>query len=465
MKQFIHDNFLLTSAIASELYHGYAKNEPIFDYHCHLSPKDLAENRQFTDLTEIWLEGDHYKWRAMRLDGQAEKFCTGDASPYEKFLAFAETVPHTLRNPIYHWTHLELTRYFGITELLSPETAPAIWEKVNAQLQTKELSTWGILKKLNVSFIGTTDDPCDTLDHHIALKDSACPATVAPTLRPDPALMIEKTQDWIDWINKLSNTIGSNIESLANLKSGLAARIDFFHSVGCLASDHGLAHCPLRIAPDTEAAATFAKTLAGQPISRDEAEGYAGNILIFLGEQYSSKGWVMQLHLGPIRNNNLKLFRDIGADLGCDSIGDDQQIPSLSLLLGELSARDALPKTILYNLNPADNYAFATMCGNFSEAGIKSKVQYGSGWWFLDQADGMKWQINTISQLGLLNNFIGMLTDSRSMMSYPRHEYFRRILCNMLADDINNGKIPNDLELVGSMVKNISYSNAQQFFE
>jgi len=464
MKPFIHENFLLNSELAAELYHNYAESAPIFDYHCHLSPKDLAENRQFNDLTEICLEGDHYKWRAMRLDGHDERFCTGDASPYEKFQAFAATVPHTLRNPLYHWTHLELARYFGIYELLSPETAASIWEQANAQLQTEDLSTWGILKSQNVHFIGTTDDPTDSLEHHIALKQSACPATVAPTFRPDPALMIENQENWTAWLEKLAHVTRSNIESLAALKSGLAARIDFFHRVGCLASDHGLAHCPLRIATDAEAAATFAKALAGQTLTHDEAEGYAGNLLSFLAEQYASKGWVMQLHLGAIRNNNLKLYRQLGADIGCDSIGDDQQIPSLALLLGELSARDALPKTILYNLNPADNYAFATMCGNFSEAGVKGKVQYGSGWWFLDQADGMKWQINTLSQLGLLNNFLGMLTDSRSMMSYPRHEYFRRILCNILADDIKLGRIPNNIELVGNMLNNICYTNAKHFF-
>jgi len=461
---FIHDDFLLFSSRASELYHGFSKDEPIFDYHCHLSPKDLAENRRFNNLSEIWLEGDHYKWRAMRLDGHDESFCTGDATPYEKFKAFASTVPNTLRNPIYHWTHLELKRYFGIDVLLNPESAPDIWEKANAQLQTEEFSTWGILKKFNVQLIGTTDDPVDSLEHHIALKESDCPAKVVPTFRPDVAFKILKKKSWFYWLEKLALVTDHEILSLEALKSALCERIDFFDEVGCLASDHGLAHAPLRIASDTEANGIFEKAIENQTISLDEAEGYIGNLLAFLAEQYAQKGWVMQLHLGAIRNVNLNVYHTLGPDAGVDSIGDDQQIPALAGLLGELSRRKGLPKTILYNLNPADNYAFASMCGNFFEKGIKGKVQYGSGWWFLDQADGMKWQINALSQLGLLSNFLGMLTDSRSMMSYSRHEYFRRILCNMLGEEMHNGKIPDDIDLVGEMVKKISYANASQFF-
>ncbi len=464
MRSFISENFLLSSSRATELYHQFAKPEPIFDYHCHLSPKDLAENRRFNNLYEIWLEGDHYKWRAMRLDGHAEKFCTGDASPYEKFAAFAATVPHSLRNPIYHWTHLELQRYFGINELLNPDTAKTIWEQANDQLQTEALSSWGILQQFKVQFIGTTDDPADPLTHHIALKNSNCPATVAPTFRPDATLGILQKENWFAGLEKLAVSTNTEILNLDTLKTILIDRIEFFHSVGCLASDHGMHRCPLRIDSDAHANATFQKALANKPLTQDEAEGYTGNLLAFLAEQYARKGWVMQLHLGAIRNVNLKIFRSIGPDAGTDSIGDDPQIPSLARLLGELSLRDALPKTILYNLNPADNYAFASMCGNFFQEGIKGLVQYGSGWWFLDQADGMKWQINALSQLGLLSNFLGMLTDSRSMMSYPRHEYFRRILCNILGEEMHNGKLPNDLQLIGNIVKNISFSNASQFF-
>jgi len=461
---FIHDDFLLTTSSAVQLYHEYAETEPIFDYHCHLSPKDLAENRQFSNLYEAWLEGDHYKWRAMRLHGTEERFCTGDAEPFEKFKAFAATVPHTLRNPIYHWTHLELARYFGITETLNEASATSVWEQANAQLQQPSLSSWGMLKQQNVKFIGTTDDPVDSLEYHIALKDSDCPATVAPTFRPDKALQVEQPTSWNSWVNQLAEVASTDINQLDALKSALSARVDFFDNVGCRASDHGLARCPLRIAGDAEADSTFQKARTGQTITADEAEGYAGNVLAFLGECYAQKGWVMQLHLGAIRNVNTGLFNQLGPDIGCDSIGDEQQIPALALLLGELSQRNNLPKTILYNLNPADNYAFASMCGNFFEGGVQGKVQFGSGWWFLDQADGMKWQINALSQLGLLSHFVGMLTDSRSMMSYPRHEYFRRLLCEMLGQDIKKGILPNDIETIGNMVKNIAYTNAQRYF-
>lgn len=464
MSSFIHDDFLLSTPQASALYHEHSVDEPIFDYHCHLIPEDLANNRQYADLTEICLEGDHYKWRAMRLNGVDEKFCTGDATPYEKFKAWADTVPATIRNPLYHWTHLELTRYFGITKQLNPSTADEIWEEANAKLQTEEFSTWGLLKKFNVQFIGTTDDPVDSLEHHIALKGSDCPATVAPTFRPDVALFIHQRENWFTWLERLAVVTDQEILSLDILKAALCERIDFFDSVGCLASDHGLARCPLSIATDAEADATFQKALANQSISADEIEGYVGNLLAFLGEQYARKKWVMQLHLGAIRDVNLNVKKTIGSNAGTDSIGDDQQIPALAQLLGELSLREALPKTILYNLNPADNHAFATMCGNFFKKDIKGLVQYGSGWWFLDQMDGMKDQMNALSQLGLLSNFLGMLTDSRSMMSYPRHEYFRRILCQMLGQDMQNGLIPNDPKLIGEMVKNISYSNAKQFF-
>jgi glucuronate isomerase len=465
MSHFINDNFLLQNPTAVRLFHDYAAPEPIFDYHCHLSPKDLAENRQFKNLFEIWLEGDHYKWRAMRLNGVDEKYCTGDASPQEKFNAFAATVPATLRNPIYHWSHLELARYFGIHKTLDESTAPVIWEQANSMLAQDDMTSWGILKKQNVKFIGTTDDPVDSLEHHIALKNSDCPATVAPTFRPDKAFSLEDTAAWNAWTDQLAEVVDKEMDRLDTFKSALSSRVDFFDSVGCRASDHGPNRCPLRIADDAEAANTFQKARAGQSLSRDEIEGFAGHILAFLGECYSDKGWAMQLHLGAIRNVNAGLHRELGADIGCDSIHDEQQVPSLALLLGELSLRGKLPKTILYNLNPADNYAFATMCGNFFEGGIKGKVQFGSGWWFLDQWEGMKWQMNALSSLGLLSNFIGMLTDSRSMMSYPRHEYFRRLLCQMLGEDMENGTMPNNLEMVGQMVRNISYSNAVRYFE
>ena len=465
MSAFIHDDFLLQTEFAQKLFHDYAAAEPIFDYHCHLSPKDLAENRQFKDLYEIWLAGDHYKWRAMRLDGTNERFCTGDATPYEKFMAFAKAVPNTLRNPLYHWTHLELARYFGIYDLLNETSAPAIWEKANAQLQTEDLSSWGILRKMNVSFVGTTDDPIDSLEYHAILQKSDCPATVAPTFRPDKAIMIENTAGWNQWILQLEAVIGDDIECLTDLKSALLSRINFFDSMGCRASDHGLNRCPLSISSDEEAEAAFMQARSGEQPSKDACEGFSGNLLAFLGESYAEFNWVMQLHLGAARNNNAYLFSTLGADIGCDSINDEQQIPALALLLGELSARQKLPNTILYNLNPAQNYAFATMCGNFFEAGVKHKIQFGSGWWFLDQWEGMSWQLNALSSLGLLAHFVGMLTDSRSMMSYPRHEYFRRLLCNLLGEDVQKGVIPADLDRVGKMVKNIAFTNAKTYFK
>ena len=464
MKPYIHDNFLLQNQSAADLYHEYASEEPIFDYHCHLSPKDLAENRQFKNLFEIWLEGDHYKWRAMRLDGVAERYCTGDADPRERFMAFAATVPATLRNPIYHWSHLELARYFGIHELLDETTAPAIWEQANGMLATDDLSSWGILKKMKVRFIGTTDDPIDSLEHHLTLKASACPAKVAPSFRPDKAFSLTSLEDWNAWTDKLAAVTGNELDRLAGFKSALVSRVDFFDSLGCRSSDHGPARCPLRIATESEAGNTFQKARGGKALTPDEIEGFAGHVLTFLGERYAEKGWVMQLHLGAVRNVNGDFHRRLGADIGCDSINDAQQIPSLALLLGELSLRGALPKTILYNLNPVNSYAFATMCGNYFEGGIKGKVQLGSGWWFLDQAEGMTWQLNALSNLGLLSNFVGMLTDSRSMMSYPRHEYFRRLLCQLLGAEMENGTLPNNPKVVGGMVKNICYANAANYF-
>ncbi len=464
MTPFINDHFLLQNHSAQRLYHEYAANEPIFDYHCHLVPQDLANNRQYKNLFEIWLEGDHYKWRAMRLHGTEERYCTGDAEPFEKFKAFAATVPHTLRNPLYHWTHLELARYFDIQELLNAESAPHIWENANAQLANESHSTWGILDKFQVKFIGTTDDPTDSLEHHQALSSSACPAKVAPSFRPDKAFFAENIDTWNAYMDNLSEVSGTQIQSLDDLKAALKSRIDFFDSVGCKASDHGLLRCPNRIADDSEANASFTKARNGDALSNDELEGYVGNLLASLGEQYSEKGWVMQLHLGALRNVNTALYEQLGTDIGCDSITDELQIPSLAKLLGELSSRNGLPKTILYNLNPTENYTFATMCGNFFEAGLKGKVHFGTGWWFCDQWEGMNWQINALSNLGLLSHFLGMLTDSRSLMSYPRHEYFRRLLCQLLGSDMEQGVIPNDFNLVGGMVKNICYSNASNYF-
>ena len=459
---FINDDLLLETPVARTLYHQFAAKQPVIDYHCHLSPKDITENRQFENLFEIWLEGDHYKWRAMRANGEAERFCTGDADPYDKFLAFARTVPHTLRNPLYHWTHLELERYFGLSDLLSEATAPRIWEAANAQLTSGSLRARDILKQWKVELVGTTDDPTDSLEYHAQIDEPGL--KVVPTFRPDKAFAIGSGTPWQTWVDQLAETSGEACDTLDSLKAALAARMDHFSAHGCLASDHGLAACPTEIASDVEAAKLFERARSGLSISAREADAFAGHLLIFLGEAYARLGWAMQLHLGPIRNNNRGLFDQLGPDIGCDSIGDRLQIDGLATILGELSVRNALPKTILYNLNPRDNYAFATMAANFSEEGVPGKMQFGSGWWFLDQLEGMTWQLNTISNLGLLSHFIGMLTDSRSFMSFPRHEYFRRLLCNLLGEDVRRGHVPDDLDTLGALVERVSYKNAAQYF-
>jgi glucuronate isomerase len=463
---FIHDDFLLQTPAARKLYHEFASQEPICDFHCHLPPAHIAGDRQFKNLYEIWLEGDHYKWRAMRLHGVPEAYCTGSADPKEKFLQYARTVPYTLRNPLYHWTHLELKRYFGIDTLLSEETAEAIWEQANDQLQSADLTARGILEKFNVRMVGTTDDPTDDLQHHQSIHESGLSTKVLPTFRPDKALILDNRQQWNGYIDRLAEVCGREIQDLDDLKACLLQRIDFFDAAGCRASDHGLLRCPARIANDADAGRIFSKLRESEdPLSLPD-EGLSGNLLAFLGEAYHGKNWVMQLHLGAARNMNGAIFEQLGPDMGCDSIADVQQIQNLGLLLGELSLRGKLPRSVLYNLNPADNYAFATMCGNFFEEGIPHKVQFGSGWWFLDQWEGMTLQLNALSNLGLLSHFIGMLTDSRSFMSFPRHEYFRRLLCDLLGGDLERGAIPCELvPQLGEMVRNISYRNALGHFQ
>lgn len=465
MKPFIHDDFLLDTAAARQLYHGFAAEQPILDYHCHLSPKELAENKRFGNLYDIWLSGDHYKWRAMRLNGESERYCTGDAEPYDKFLAYARTVPATLRNPLYHWTHIELKRYFGIDRLLDETSAPQIWKEANAALATEELSPWGILKKFKVEMIGTTDDPTDDLCYHLEIANSACPARVLPSFRPDKAFAVDQSVGWNAWVDQLAAVSGVDCSSLGGLLKALSSRIDFFDTVGCVASDHGIEKCPNRIASAGDASLIFEKARrASGAVSAAEQDSFAGYLLCWLGEQYAEKGWAMQLHLGAIRNVNGAIFADYGADAGCDSIDDVSQVKGVATLLGELSTRGKLPKTILYNLDPSKNHAFATMCGNFFEEGVPGKVQFGSGWWFLDQIEGMTLQLNALSNLGLLSRFIGMLTDSRSFMSYPRHEYFRRLLCNILGDDIEKGHIPHDMPAVGQLVAQVCYGNAKSYF-
>ncbi len=465
MKSFIHDDFLLESKPARQLYHKYAANEPIFDYHCHISPKDIAENRQFKNLFEIWLEGDHYKWRAMRSNGVAEKFCTGNATAEEKFNAWAATVPHTLRNPLYHWTHIELRRYFGITELLSEKTAAKIWKQANAKLATAAYTTQGLLKKMNVKVVCTTDDPVDDLGYHRAFAKSGHPTTMLPAFRPDKALTVNSPAGFNKWVEQLASAANVDISSFSAFISALEKRHEFFHAQGCRLSDHGMNHCFADFCSEKVAAAVFDKARKGTAVTPLEHSQFASFMMVFFGQLDAKRGWTKQLHLGALRSNNTRLLQQLGPDTGFDSIGDFPQTQTLAAYLDKLDSENSLPKTIIYNLNPADNYAFATMIGNFQDGTIPGKIQFGSGWWFLDQKEGMEWQLNALSQLGLLSRFIGMITDSRSFMSYPRHEYFRRTLCNLIGKDIVNGAIPNDEKLVGPMIKNICYANAKNYME
>jgi len=463
---FIHDDFLLQTDTARRLYRDYAAAQPILDYHNHLPPRDIAENRQFSDLFEIWLEGDHYKWRAMRANGIDESLVTGDAEPYEKFLAFARTVPHTLRNPLYHWTHLELKRYFGIEELLNEATAPAIWEKTKSALAEPGNRAAAILDRFQVKAVCTTDDPTDDLGWHQQIADPdqfAFSVKAYPTFRPDKALNVHQPGDFNAWLNKLEQASDTSITTLLDLRNALKKRHDFFHSLGGRLSDHGLSRCYANFGTESSAAAIFDKARAGSAASLEEHNEFASHLMLYFGQLDAEKGWTKQMHIGALRNNNRRLFREVGADIGCDSIGDLSQAEALSAYLGRLDEDDALPKVVFYNLNPSDNYVFATMAGNFQDGRTAGKIQFGSGWWFLDQKQAMEWQIDALSNCGLLSRFIGMLTDSRSFMSFPRHEYFRRTLCNLLGNDVENGLIPDDDEMLRPLVENICFGNARDF--
>jgi glucuronate isomerase len=461
---FINENFLLQTRTARRLYEQFAEAEPIFDYHCHLLPKDIAENRQFKNLFEIWLEGDHYKWRAMRCNGVSERFCTGNADPFEKFRAWAATVPHTLRNPLYHWTHLELKRYFGIDELLDEESAIRVWKKANARLATPELTTQGILKMFKVKALCTTDDPADDLRYHRQLAASGLVTRVAPAFRPDKALAVNQPQVFGPWLERLEAVANHEIRDLNGLLAVLRQRHDYFHANGCRLSDHGLNQCYADICVESVAAKIFARARRGLAVSAAEQAQFASFLMLFFGRLDAEKGWVKQLHLGALRNTNTRLLRKLGPDTGFDSIGDFPQASALARYLNALEEENALPKTIIYNVNPADNYVFGTMLGNFQDGATPGKIQFGSGWWFLDQKEGIEWQLNALSNLGLLSRFVGMITDSRSLMSYPRHEYFRRVLCNLIGRDVENGELPDDDALLGPLVRNICYQNAQRYF-
>jgi glucuronate isomerase len=462
MNGFLTQDFLLSNDVARRLYHQFAAPQPILDYHCHLSPRDLAENRQFVNLFEIWLEGDHYKWRAMRANGVAENYITGNATPYEKFLAWARTVPYTLRNPLYQWTHLELQRYFGINELLDETSAPSIWERANAALQG--LTTRSILQKFHVEVVCTTDDPADDLSHHQAITKSNLRTQVFPAFRPDKALAVGE-REFLPWVDRLSKIANVDVQNLSTLLQVLQSRHDYFHSLGCRLSDHGLNHCYANPCTDRAAAAIFAKAREGQPVSEEEHDQFASFMMLFFGRLDAEKGWTKQLHLGALRNVNTAARRKLGADTGYDTVGDFPQTDSLAKYLDLLAQENALPQMIVYNVNPADTFPFATLIGCFQNGERPGKIQYGSAWWFLDQKQGITAQIDALSNAGLLSRFIGMVTDSRSFMSYPRHEYFRRVLCDIVGQDVTRGELPDDDALLARLIQDICYGNAKRYLK
>ncbi len=464
MRSFIHDDFLLCTESSKGLYHEYAANLPIFDYHCHIPPIDIAHDRSFANLTQIWLAGDHYKWRAMRTNGVAEKYCTGEASDWEKFQQWAATVPNTLRNPLYHWTHLELKRFFGVDILLNSDTAREIWDHCNRQLNTPDFSVKNIVRKANVHTICTTDDPLDSLEHHQKIRESQFEVNVLPAWRPDRAMAIENLEDFNDYANRLGALTNIATDTFDHFMAALEIRHQYFHDQGCRLSDHGLETAYANDYSLIEIRDIFNKARAGKGVSKEAVFQFKSCMLHEFGLMDHRKGWTQQYHIGALRNNNSRMYRNSGPDIGFDSIGDFEVGRALSRMLDRLDEKNQLTKTILYNLNPRDNELFATMIGNFQDGSVPGKIQFGSGWWFLDQKDGMERQIQALSSLGLLSRFVGMLTDSRSFLSYTRHEYFRRILCNILGKEMESGEIPSDMELVGGMVRNICFHNAENYF-
>lgn len=467
MKHFINEDFLLQTETARQLFHEHAKRQPIIDYHCHLDPKMIANNRQFESLGEIWLEGDHYKWRAMRTNGIAEHFITGQETSYwEKFEKWAETVPYTMRNPLYHWTHLELKTAFGVEKILKPETAKEIYDHCTALLQTPEYSSRGLMKHYNVEAVCTTDDPIDSLKYHIALRKEEFPIKVLPTWRPDKAMAVENPESFRIYVEKLSQASGVEIHTFADFLQALQVRHDFFALVGCKLSDHGMEEFYSEDYTDNQIEKIFKKVYNGLLLNNTEIIQFKSCMLFEGAKMDWEKGWTQQYHYGVIRNNNTRLFNQLGADTGFDSIGDFTVAKNMAKFFDRLDMENKLTKTIIYNLNPRDNDMVATMIGNFQDGSVAGKIQFGSGWWFLDQKMGMEAQMNSLSVLGLLSRFVGMLTDSRSFLSYPRHEYFRRILCNLIGNDVEQGLLPSsELPFLGKMVEDISYNNAKMFFE
>jgi len=464
MKAFLDQDFLLQSATAQTLYHQYAAAMPIIDYHNHLVPQQIADDHQFENITQAWLYGDHYKWRAMRAHGVDEKYITGNASDEEKFMKWAETVPYTMRNPLYHWTHLELQRYFGVTEVLNSASAKRIYDHCAALLKTPEYSVKNLLLKMNVKVLCTTDDPIDDLGYHKHIKASGYSIKVLPTFRPDKAMAVDDIATFNAYVKSLAQVVGYGIQDLSTYKKAIGERHDYFHACGGRLSDHGLEHIYAEDYTEEQIAKIFGQLISGANVSDHEKWQFKSAMLVYFAHLDHAKGWTQQFHLGALRNNNARLLGSLGPDTGFDSIGDFEQAKPLSKFLNHLDSTNQLAKTILYNLNPGDNELLATMTGNFQDGTIVGKMQFGSSWWFLDQKDGMERQINTLSNMGLLSHFVGMLTDSRSFLSFPRHEYFRRILCNLMGQDVENGELPADMEWLGQLVKDISYTNASEFF-
>ncbi|BDU26822.1 glucuronate isomerase [Flavobacterium sp. GSB-24] len=461
---FIHDNFLLENKYAEELYHNYSKNQPIIDYHNHLNPQFIAEDKIFDNITNVWINGDHYKWRAMRTLGINEQFVTGNGSDKDKFLNWAKTVPYTMRNPLYHWTHLELARYFDIYDLLNEKSAEKIYIETSEKINSQAYSTQNLLKKVNAELVCTTEDPIDSLEYHQKFANNSVGIKMSTAFRPDKAILIAN-DGYNAYLDTLGDVSGVAINTYADLQTALRKRIEFFNTNGCKLSDHGLNQIDFEEFTENEVNAIFKKKRENRILSPEETLKFQSAILIFLSETYHEFGWVQQFHLGALRNNNARMHRILGPDTGWDSIGDYPQAQKLSAFLNALDSKDKLTKTIIYNLNPADNEVMATMIGNFNDGSVRGKVQFGSGWWFLDQKDGMTKQLNALSNMGLISCFVGMLTDSRSFLSFPRHEYFRRILCNLLGDEIKRGELPNDMEWIGKLVADISYNNAKEYFK
>lgn len=464
MKKFLGKNFLLQSRTAQDLYHQYAKKMPVIDYHCHLSPAMIADDPCFDNLTQAWLYGDHYKWRALRTNGVDESYCTGNRSDYEKFEKWADTVPYTMRNPLYHWTHLELQRYFDVDKVLNPDTAREIYTECSDKLQQRDYSVRNLLLKMNVKMVCTTDDPVDTLEHHKRLKDEDFKIPIKPAFRPDQAMNVDNAEAFNNYINKLEKASDTSILNFGEYLKGLQKRHDFFASMGCTVSDHGLEQLYAEDCSESQAASIFDKIRAGHTLSESDQIMFKSYMLIQFAEWDFAKGWVQQYHLGALRNNNTRMLKTLGPDTGWDSIGDFSQGRALAGFLNKLDTQNKLARTIIYNLNPSDNELMATMIGNFNDGSVAAKVQFGSAWWFLDQKDGMVKQINALSNMGLISRFVGMLTDSRSFLSFPRHEYFRRILCDLFGGEMEKGEIPNDMDWVGNMIQDICYRNARKYF-